>query len=92
MADKKPGPVQRAEMVLGEANVVRLRQEGAILVDEKALFRFLDACGDLSKCAGCGADIYWFRSRFNKNWPVTKTGANHFTDCPKADLFKRDRP
>lgn len=69
--------------------------ETAILEKEaegiRLIARFLDACGDKSKCAGCGQDIWWFIARNSKKWPVTAKGQNHFIDCVKFADFKKDR-
>lgn len=68
-----------------------LAQAGLLVTDAKALRSFLDACGDASKCSGCDASIWWFRSRKGTNWPIDERGNLHFGSCPKADEFRRDR-
>jgi hypothetical protein len=42
-----------------------------------------------SKCRGCGAEIYWVKTRQGKNTPANHDGTSHFSTCPKADDFRK---
>ncbi len=57
-------------------------------------------------CRGCGAAIYWIRTRRGKLMPVDTRGAgglepmrdrdghgvSHFATCPKADHYRMKKP
>jgi len=49
----------------------------------------LKMIGDKGEYKGCGAEIYWLKSRKGKPMPITIKGINHFADCPKADNFRK---
>ena len=41
-----------------------------------------------SKCRGCGAVIYWGKTKSGKPHPCDKDGSSHFSSCPEADKFR----
>lgn len=55
----------------------------------KNVYTLLNTLGDKAQCKGCGADIWWIKTRAGKNAPITAVGLNHFADCPKADRFRK---
>jgi hypothetical protein len=60
----------------------------------------------MRKCAGCGAEIKWVKTKAGKRMPVnvelktivTEDGEvvrgyeSHFATCPKADDFRKRKP
>ena len=38
-------------------------------------------------CKGCGADIYWMKTKAGKNMPCNADGTSHFETCPKSREF-----
>jgi len=48
----------------------------------------LKALGREDKCKGCGATIWWVRTKNDKPAPYSEAGVNHFADCPKANEFR----
>ena len=58
-------------------------------VDYRKRIEFLLAVvGDKARCRGCGAEIYWIKTRAGKRAPYTREGINHFADCPEAAQFR----
>lgn len=45
--------------------------------------------GDVQRCKGCNATIYWVRHSNDRPTPYDPTGEIHFATCPKADQFKK---
>ena len=48
--------------------------------------------GDLGKCRGCDAEIWWVKHKSGKAAPYQSDGAIHFTSCPQANRFRRGKP
>lgn len=44
--------------------------------------------GDCTPCRGCGAPIWWIRTKTGRPAPWTADGLNHFADCPAASSFR----
>ena len=42
-----------------------------------------------AQCRGCGALIYWIKTKKGKNMPVDADGQPHWATCEKADTFRR---
>jgi hypothetical protein len=42
-----------------------------------------------SKCRGCQATIYWVKTLNGKRMPVNADGTSHFSNCPKANEFRK---
>ena len=40
-------------------------------------------------CKGCAAPVYWVRTAAGKYLMVEGDGVAHFSNCPKADHFRR---
>jgi len=49
----------------------------------------LKVLGTSGKCRGCHADIWWLRTKTGQLAPFNTEGVSHFSDCPKADVFRR---
>ena len=45
----------------------------------------------LGKCRGCGAGVYWIKTKAGKAMPVDPDGTSHFATCPKAANFRKGR-
>ena len=63
------------------------------MTHEEAIERIaalLKNAGQLAKCRGCGADIYWVRHANGVRAPYTPEGLNHFADCPAAGTFRKE--
>lgn len=45
-----------------------------------------------AKCRGCQQKIFWVRMTSEKNMPVNPDGTSHFSNCPKADKFRKYDP
>jgi len=58
---------------------------------EERLKRLLLVTGKPGKCKGCGVAIYWCLTRSATSIPYTLEGIPHFTDCPKADQFRKKK-
>ena len=41
-----------------------------------------------AKCRGCGAQIWWVKTKNDKNVPCNEDGSSHFSSCPQADKFR----
>ena len=54
---------------------------------------YVDFKTDKAICKGCGEEIYWAYTMKGKRMPIRKTQdgkwISHFSDCPKAKLFRR---
>jgi len=46
---------------------------------------------EATPCRGCGADIYWIKTTRGKNLPLDPDGRAHFSSCPNAEDFRRDK-
>ena len=53
--------------------------------------QMLIVCGDPGRCKGCGVDIWWMKTRLKNLMPYNRHGIPHFTDCPKADEFRKKK-
>lgn len=42
-------------------------------------------------CACCGVMLYFLLTASGKLAPYSKSGLNHFADCPQADQFRMPR-
>lgn len=42
----------------------------------------------MATCKGCGAEIFWEKTRSGKMTPVNADGTTHWSTCPKAKDFK----
>jgi len=49
----------------------------------------LKVVGDVGECRGCGATIWWIKTRTGTAAPYTVAGVSHFADCPKSAEFRR---
>lgn len=45
--------------------------------------------GNIDRCKGCNATIYWIRHLNGNHGPYTSRGVIHFIDCPEAETFRR---
>lgn len=53
--------------------------------------KLLDMIGNKSHCKGCGAEIWWIKTKKGKNMPVTNKALPHHIDCPKAEQFRKKK-
>lgn len=53
--------------------------------------RLMNNVGSPSTCKGCGKKIWWVKHKNGKNAPYTEEALNHFSDCPEAMQFRKDR-
>ena len=44
-----------------------------------------------ASCSGCGADIYWVKTKKGKNMPVDPSGEPHWATCPDAKRFSKKK-
>ena len=42
------------------------------------------------KCAKCGQEIFWVKTKKGKFAPITLQLINHFADCKFADDFRKN--
>jgi len=42
-----------------------------------------------AKCKGCGAQIFWQRTKAGKLTPADPDGTSHWATCPKVAMFKK---
>ncbi len=50
---------------------------------------FLRIGADQSVCKGCGVPIWWLKHSNGNLAPYTINALNHFTDCKKAESFRK---
>jgi hypothetical protein len=43
------------------------------------------------ECNGCGATIYWIKTAKGRAMPVNPDGTSHFSNCPKANEFRKKK-
>lgn len=55
---------------------------------EARILALLRVVGNPALCRGCGAEIFWIKTRAGKAAPYTPAGVNHFSDCPQANRFR----
>lgn len=44
-----------------------------------------------AKCRSCGDTIYWIVTAAGKPMPVNPDGQSHFSTCPQAPKWRRNR-
>ncbi len=44
-----------------------------------------------AKCRGCGSEINWYRTPKGKMIPLDPELTPHWSTCPKADQFRREK-
>lgn len=42
-------------------------------------------------CKGCGAGIFWQKTKNGKWMPLDPDGTPHWSTCPKAEEFRRNK-
>ncbi len=47
---------------------------------------------NLGACRSCGASILWCVTPKGRKAPVNLDGSSHFSTCPTAERWRRDRP
>lgn len=47
--------------------------------------------GELGACRGCGAQVWWRKTKNGRSAPFDANGDSHFSSCPKAGEFRRPR-
>lgn len=55
----------------------------------KKIERLLRWMGDSDVCKGCGAKIYWIKTKRGKNMPIDPDGEPHHATCPKVEDFRK---
>lgn len=43
------------------------------------------------KCRSCKAPVFWIITEKGKRMPVNPDGTSHFSNCPDAGNWRRDR-
>ena len=46
--------------------------------------------GDKGRCRGCGAEIWWVKTKRGKPAPYDVDGLSHFATCPEAGRFRKE--
>lgn len=49
--------------------------------------------GAEAKCRSCGRQIWWAKTKNDKNMPINACGAefeSHFASCPAANKFRKE--
>lgn len=67
-----------------DAEIARLKRNISTLLGNIATAAFCGSDGN-----GCGAEIWWIKTRLGKSAPVNADGASHFGTCPFARNFKK---
>lgn len=55
----------------------------------KRIEMLLAIVGDKGRCRGCGAEIWWVKTRRGKPAPYDTDGLSHFATCPQAKTFRK---
>ena len=58
---------------------------------EDRIGRLLLICADGGNCSGCGAPIWWMKTKRGRPAPFDSDLTPHFATCPKADRFRKER-
>lgn len=56
---------------------------------EERIADMLKVLGQEGTCKGCGAKIWWVKTKNDKPAPYTEAGINHFSDCPDKERFRK---
>jgi hypothetical protein len=58
---------------------------------QKLIIGLLEKHGAAARCKGCGQAIYWIIHKSGRKAPYNTEGLNHFSDCEKRELFRKER-
>jgi len=83
------GPEDSEPSEQAAATIQRLNAENAHL--RKLLASFVTNVGSQSICRGCGGSIYWIQHNTGKNAPYNPSGLSHFSTCPQAQNFRKEK-
>lgn len=68
----------------------------SLLTAEEKMSRLLQVIGNPGICGnerqpGCGAPIWWVRTKTGASTPLNSDGTSHFATCPNAREFRLNR-
>lgn len=81
--DSPPAPRPEPSVADLQARVRQLEQNIELILDHVNQER--------RPCKACGVMIWMIPTRQGRIMPVTYDGTSHFSNCPKADQFRRPR-
>jgi hypothetical protein len=61
----------------------------AVSAEREQFERLLTMVANKSECTGCGAPIWWVKTRAGKNMPLNADMIAHWATCPKAEDFRK---